>query len=126
MQPPINPLYDLDESIFVMDWDIEAGKINLSDNWLKLLGYQPAALPTVQWFSSLIHPEDQLLILMKFEKRLSNIEDQEADFTFRLKAMNGEYLSFQSRAMVVMANIQGLPCHIIWANQAANYYEAVV
>jgi PAS domain-containing protein len=122
----INPLYNLDQSIFVMDWDIEAGKINLSDNWLKMLGYRPGSLPTVQWFSSLIHPEDQLLILMKFEKKLSNLDDGETEFTFRLKAADGSYYTFQSRAMVVMSNIQGLPCHMIWANQAAPSYQAFV
>lgn len=102
---------------YVMDWNLVTGDINLSSNWLKVLGYDIFSRPTIAWLNSILHPEDLNRIIYKMETKLSFLVDDHSEFSFRMKNNEGAYESFESMGMIVLAGLDGKPAHVIWASQ---------
>lgn len=85
----------------VWDWHIPSGETQVTENWLKVLGYKPEEIDyNIQGFHSYVHPEDQ-----------SNVTNQMAAFTqdqvdrlnmlFRMRCKNGAYKWFSTIGKMV-------------------------
>jgi PAS domain-containing protein len=105
------------ESFYVWDWNLQTGAIALSPNWSESLEIEnEESGRSGNWLSSRIHPEDLPIVLYQLESHLSGVQEQDT-FFFRLKNRESKYLSFESKGIIVMQNLDGKPEHVIWASQ---------
>ncbi|GAB4117258.1 MAG: MASE3 domain-containing protein [Candidatus Caldatribacteriota bacterium] len=90
-------------------WDInlESGELDVSDNYYRILGYNPGEIKITQKkFEELLHPDDKDRVLQKIEDCLEDkIEDYQEEF--RLRTKSGKWKWVLGRGKVVSRNSKG-------------------
>ena len=105
------------DSFYVWDWNLQTGAIALSPNWSESLDMDSEESDrSGKWLSSRIHPDDLPIVLYHLESHLAGVQEQET-FFFRLKNKQSQYVSFESKGIIVMQSLDGKPEHVIWASQ---------
>jgi PAS domain S-box-containing protein len=96
-----------------MDCDLETGEIYYCRNWKKLLGYTPDTLQkTGKSWLDLLHSDDKTLARKAFRGCLDGSADS-YDLEVRLQNVNGEWMWFRTRGMVVERDGNGVPRRLI-------------
>ncbi len=91
----------------VWDSDLKSGKLYLSDQYYKILGYNPGEITITQKvFEELLHPEDKESILHKIQEC---IEGKTKDYSveFRMKTKSGNWKWMLGRGNVVSRDSNG-------------------
>lgn len=80
------------------DWNLETDEIYLSDNWKRMLGYEPDELPNefIIW-ESLTHPEDRIQAYQTLNDYMEGRSDR-FSMEMRMLHKNGEWRYILSRA----------------------------
>jgi PAS domain S-box-containing protein len=117
----INKITDAAPSI-ITSYNINTGKYTyISGGIKKLLGYEPkeALQKGIEFFLSIIHPDDVKHITIKNQKALDEANtdntrtDVIVDFTYRMKDVDGVYHWFQTYGTVFDRNNEGKVEHIL-------------
>ncbi len=99
----------------IFDWDIENGKLFLSDRYYGMLGYYDKnPYGTVDDIKPLIHPEDSEKLWQYVDQYLNN-ELSEFIVEFRMKHNEGHWVWVQSRAKALFDN-KGRPYRMVGAH----------
>jgi diguanylate cyclase (GGDEF)-like protein/PAS domain S-box-containing protein len=91
----------------IWDRNLESGKLYLSDNYYKILGYNPGEITINQKvFEEFLHPEDKESILQKIQEC---IEGKTKDYSaeFRIKTKSGKWKWILGRGNVVSHDSTG-------------------
>lgn len=103
---------------YVFDWNLATGSIVISPNWLSTLGADSEGFAlSSSWFRSRIHPDDLPVILIKIERHLSGLGEDDVPFSFRLKDQKSSYVEFISKGFIVLQDLEGRPDQLIWASE---------
>lgn len=88
-------------SEIIWDWDLETDVTIRSENFEKLLGYQPneKAYQTSFW-KSLIHPEDSAEIETNLKKVLNGTGDKWSQ-EFRIRKSDGEFIYIIDKGLII-------------------------
>jgi len=92
----------------VWDWDLKLNKLYLSDQYHKMLDYQPGEIDTTsnKSFENLLHPDDRERVLKKVQGCIEGtIKEYRAEF--RLKTKFGKWKWILSRGNVVLRDAEG-------------------
>jgi len=79
----------------IYEWNVETGKVYLSDYWKTLLGYEPQEMQTMSLdlFLTMIHPADAQRTAQAIQDHLLKHLPYQTELRLRMK--NGEYKWFQ-------------------------------
>jgi len=91
----------------VWDRNLESGELYLSDNYYRILGYNPGEIAIAQkGFEELLHPEDKERVLQKMQEC---IEGKTKDYNaeFRMKTKSGRWKWILGRGNVVSLDSTG-------------------
>ncbi|MGL5833844.1 MAG: PAS domain S-box protein, partial [Waterburya sp.] len=96
----------------IYDWDLERNTVERICGLTEILGYQPEEIePTVQWWRSLLHPEDQQKIKeQNFWKKITQSDRYCSEY--RIRHRDGHYLWMQDRQIIVKDDL-GKPIRIV-------------
>jgi PAS domain S-box-containing protein len=96
----------------IYDWDLERNTVERICGLTEILGYQPEeAEPTVQWWRSLLHPEDEQKINERdFWEHIAQSDRYCTEY--RIRHRDGHYLWVQDRQIVVKDS-SGKPTRIV-------------
>lgn len=95
------------------DWTIASGKVHYSPQWLRLLGYDRGEVPDrVEFFFSIIHPDDVEIIQSTLEDHLQG-RTPVNQTEIRLRLKSGEYHWFYDRGKVVAWDEFGQPQRMV-------------
>jgi PAS domain S-box-containing protein len=96
----------------IYDWDLERNTVERICGLTEILGYQPEeAEPTVQWWRSLLHPEDEQKINERdFWEQIAQSDRYCSEYRVRHK--EGHYLWVQDRQIIVKDD-SGKPIRIV-------------
>lgn len=116
------------------DWDITTGEVFYSPRWLLALGYQPEKVPpSLEFWKSLIHPDDREQVTEKLKAHLAG-SSSVYECECRLRRKSGEYDWHLDRGKVVKRDQNGAPLRMVGvdtditerrqAEEALRYSEA--
>ena len=91
----------------IWDRNLESGKLYLSDNYYRILGYNPGEITITQKeFEEFLHPEDKESVLQKIQEC---IEGKTKDYSieFRIKTKSGKWKWILGRGNVVSHDSTG-------------------
>jgi PAS domain S-box-containing protein len=95
------------------DWDILSNKVIFSDQWKKMLGYEPDEIEfNHDKLESMLHPKDRQRTVDALDESIQNHKD--FDQEYRMKNKAGKWLWFRAKAMLIV-NDKGIPCRMIGA-----------
>ncbi len=85
----------------VWNWKILEEKVHYSEQWCRLLGFEPHEVSdSVDFFFSILHPDDHALVETEMQKLLS-AQTLTKQFEVRLRTKAGHYQWFLDRGKVV-------------------------
>jgi len=97
----------------IWDKDLESDKLYLSDNYYKILGYNPDEITIAQkGFEELLHPDDKEKILQNIQECIEG-KTKEYNAEFRMKTKSGEWKWILSRGNVVSYDSNGKPSRFL-------------
>jgi diguanylate cyclase (GGDEF)-like protein/PAS domain S-box-containing protein len=91
----------------IWDWNLESGKLYLSDHYYEMLGYNPGEITITQkGFEELLHKEDKERVLQKIQEC---IEGKTKDYSaeFRLRTKSGKWNWILGRGNVLSRDSTG-------------------
>ncbi len=92
------------------EWDLTTDRVQYSDRYLELLGYQREELSgTIDFFKGSLHPDDAPALWQAVERTLSEQVPHEVEFRLRTKA--GDYRWFLTRGQAQW-DAAGRPTHM--------------
>lgn len=96
----------------IYDWDLERNTVERICGLTEILGYQPEEVePTVQWWRSLMHPEDEQKINEQdFWEQITQSDRYCSEY--RVRHRDGHYLWVQDRQILVKDDL-GKPIRIV-------------
>jgi len=98
------------------DWDLVTDKAYHSDQFARMLGYEPGTLPgTVEAWSDLLHPEDREAAFASVQDYLSG-EVENYESIFRMRCRNGSYRWIEGRGKA-LKGADGRPIRFIGFNR---------
>ena len=94
-------------------WKILEGKVDYSEHWCRLLGYEPHEVPgSVDFFFSLVHPEDIALVEKTMQDHVAG-RTPVKQCEVRLRTKAGIYQWFLDRGKVVERDEDGSPIRMV-------------
>ena len=98
----------------VWDWTLPTGELAFSPNFFRLLGYAENEIfeGQLEWFYSVVHPEDRPVIRHRLSAHLKN-EDSEYVSQFRWKHKDGRWRWALARGRVVERTADGEPLRMV-------------
>ncbi|KAB1064843.1 sensor histidine kinase [Salibacter halophilus] len=94
----------------VFMYDLEKKKSFYINNQINnILGYSDSELNIDERFNELIHPDDVEVFARFFPRLLSLGEDEEMEYSYRVKHANGSYVWLSVREIVYSRDENGLP-----------------
>lgn len=96
----------------IYDWDLERNTVERICGLTEIFGYQPEEVePTVQWWRSLLHPEDkQKINEQDFWEQITQSDRYCSEY--RVRHRDGHYLWVQDRQIIVKDDL-GKPIRIV-------------
>lgn len=101
----------------VWDWDIPAGRIQMTRRWNEMLGYD--ANETVPAWEELTHPEDIPAALAHRQQLLTNPEVSH-ETEMRVRCKDGHWKWVQTRAMLVSRTEEGQALRVVGTSRDIN------
>jgi two-component system CheB/CheR fusion protein len=99
------------------DWDCKTGEVFTHSNKWKMLGYSMEDVtPMIEWWQSLIHPEDRERVIATLYRHLRG-ESDEYDAEYRLRTKTGEWRWVSDRGKVVLKDTDQTPLRISGTTQ---------
>lgn len=97
----------------VWDWACDAGEVQLSSQWRRLLGYEEDEAPTREeaWFS-LVHPDDEPMVTAALQSHLAGETPVFAQ-EYRVRCRDGSYKWILGRGRVILRKRDGAPLRMI-------------
>jgi PAS domain S-box-containing protein len=97
----------------VWNWKILEGKVDYSEHWCRLLGYEPHEVPdSVDFFLALLHPGDVALVDATMQDHFAGrISVKQCEV--RLRTKSGTYQWFLDRGKVVEWDDAGRPIRMV-------------
>jgi diguanylate cyclase (GGDEF)-like protein/PAS domain S-box-containing protein len=95
------------------DWNLQTNEVFFSPQLVRMLGYGPHEMkPTLETWSSNIHPEDAQRVQLILQEHL---DDQRERFEaeYRLRNRNGHYLWLHDRGRICDRDAQGKPTRLV-------------
>ena len=95
------------------DLDIAAGKAVFSDEYARMLGYEPSELQlTPTGWTNWLHPDDRAWVLQLYEECITGkLPDYHAEF--RLRTRSGDWIWVRSVGRIVQRDAAGRPVRMI-------------
>ncbi|MBI4808945.1 MAG: PAS domain S-box protein [Nitrosomonadales bacterium] len=97
------------------DWHIPSGRLEVSEQWHRMLGYRSGSFTSIEDWRLLCHPED----MPELERRLQahfNGETPLFEYEHRLRRHDGGWVWVLGKAKVVQRDPQGNPLRIVGTN----------
>ncbi len=97
----------------IWDWNIPAGTVYFSPQWIRLLGYQPEEVPaSVEFFLTILHPDDAARMTEALQAHMDG-QTPVKELKVRLREKSGEYRWFLDRGKVVTRDRDGKPLRMV-------------
>lgn len=91
------------------DWTLETGEVYFSDQWLRMLGYEPGDLqPHVSTWERLVHPDDFPQVRKVLDDHLEG-RTEHYETEYRLRGKDGSWVWILDRGRVVERDRAGRP-----------------
>lgn len=98
----------------IWDWHVASKEVDHNLTWCKILGLNDNHLQhTLEFYISLIHPQDLALVQESLKLCLSGIRDYSAEY--RLRHLDGHYIWVMDRGKVVEKLEDGSPFRVVGA-----------
>jgi len=95
------------------DWDALTNTLIVNERWLSMLGLNPlTTIPTLDFWHSLVHPEDMPILQNQIDKVISNPNGKRVEAEVRAKHANGEYIWILDKGVIVSRDNNGNPLRI--------------
>lgn len=99
------------------DWDCKTGEVFTHSNKWKMLGYSMEDVtPMIEWWQSLLHPEDRERVIATLDRHLRG-ESDAYDVEYRLRTQSGEWRWVSDRGKVVLKDANQNPLRISGTTQ---------
>ncbi|MDN4165957.1 PAS domain-containing protein [Cytophagales bacterium LB-30] len=86
----------------IWDWDIANDTLYWGDGFRKLIGYDPETMtPTMELYTSLLHPEDADRVLQSIDETLQQTEINQWQAEYRYQRLDGQYLYVQDSGAII-------------------------
>lgn len=96
------------------DWDALTNKLVVNERWLSMLGLNPlTTIPTLDFWHSLVHPEDLPILQNLIDSVISNPKGIRVEAEIRAKHANGEYIWILDKGTIVNRDSKGNPLRIV-------------
>jgi PAS domain S-box-containing protein len=96
-------------------WTVQTGQVFFSSHWMNLLGYAPEdTQPTVEFFFSVVHPDDLGPVQRSIEDQLAGLLPVRK-VEIRLRTKSGQYRWAYCRSKVVARAENGKPARLVGA-----------
>ena len=94
------------------DWDVSSGDVFFSDNYYKMLGYNPGDFPAnYNSWRLLVHPDDIDSLEKQLQKSVKSGIGFEIDL--RIKTKSGKWLCVSTRGKEIEKDLAGNPTRIV-------------
>jgi len=91
----------------IWDFNLESGELYLSDNYYRMLGYDPGETTiTAKSFPELLHPEDKKQVLQKMQECIEG-KTKDCNVEFCMKSKSGNWKWILGRGKVVSRDSKG-------------------
>jgi len=97
------------------DYQRQSGKIFVSDRWNKMLGMKDVPSITVDFFDSVVHPDDIERVKGAFEQCFDN-QHNTFNMEFRMKHASGEWKWISSKGKIVEWDDEVSPHRLVGTN----------
>lgn len=95
------------------DWDALTNTLIVNERWLSMLGLNPSTtIPTLDFWHSLVHPEDMPILQNLIDTVISNPNGKRVEAEVRAKHANGEYIWILDKGVIVSRDNNGNPLRI--------------
>ncbi|QSX09124.1 PAS domain S-box protein [Alkalibacter rhizosphaerae] len=91
-------------------WDVQADQGDVSLQWMRMLGYDEKEWepPTLEWWTSMIHPEDRDRAVQTLKQALAS-ESESFAMEYRMRHKKGHYVWIMNRGKLMEWNSDGKP-----------------
>lgn len=95
------------------DWDVKNDRVQYSDQWKKMLGYEPHEISDdfAEWRTR-VHPDDLPGVMEQVRAHLAR-RTRAYSVEFRMRCKDGSWKWILARGMVTGRDAQGSPLHVI-------------
>ncbi|HEY9613702.1 PAS domain S-box protein [Allocoleopsis sp.] len=84
----------------IYDWNVENGTVKRTQGLVEVVGYRPEeAQPTLNWWTQLIHPDDQPRVRQVISSALANSSSFATEY--RIRDKNHQYLHIWDRGQII-------------------------
>jgi PAS domain S-box-containing protein len=109
----------------VWDWDLETNEIYFSDNWKRMLGFQPDELEnSLSVWEALVHPEDLSDVLQRLYSYIHGTTKVYLK-EYRIRCKSGEYTWVLDRGAIVEWTKEGKPKRMIGTHTDINNQKTI-
>ncbi|MBL7992544.1 MAG: PAS domain S-box protein [Candidatus Kapabacteria bacterium] len=96
------------------DWDALTNTLIVNERWLSMLGLNPSTtIPTLDFWHSLVHPEDMPILQNLIDTVISNPNGKRVEAEVRARHANGEYIWILDKGAIVGRDNNGNPLRIV-------------
>ncbi|MBD1206827.1 MAG: PAS domain S-box protein [Ignavibacteria bacterium] len=96
------------------DWDALTNTLIVNERWLSMLGLNPSTtIPTLDFWHSLVHPEDMPILQNLIDTVISNPNGKRVEAEVRARHANGEYIWILDKGAIVSRDNNGNPLRIV-------------
>jgi PAS domain S-box-containing protein len=97
----------------VWDWDATTNEVFFSDQWKRMLGYEPDEISnTIEEWSSRVHPDDFNQCLNELAALLSGQIERYRN-EHRMRCKDGSYKWVLDQGGIIERNARGVPIRVI-------------
>ncbi len=97
----------------IWEWNFSTGKLEVDDRWMAILGLDNDHKPTIESWSSLVHPEDIGKLDILVQEVILNPFGTSFETEIRAMHKNGNYIWILDKGAVVERDKDGKPLYII-------------
>ncbi|WP_158809283.1 bifunctional diguanylate cyclase/phosphodiesterase [Beijerinckia sp. L45] len=95
------------------DWNLTTGEVDLSGQWMTILGYGPEEIaPNILAWKSRLHPDDVALAKKHLVAHLSGKTDR-LECEYRVRMKSGDYSWVLARGKIVARDAKGRPVRMV-------------
>jgi PAS domain S-box-containing protein len=96
------------------DWYLPNGRLDIDDQWAKLLGYKKEELTpcTIDTWAKLTHKHDSDTVLKKAGEAIKNVSEKMFETQFRMRHKNGRWVWILSRGKITEKDQEGRPVRL--------------
>jgi PAS domain S-box-containing protein len=95
------------------EWKVETGELLVNERWLTMLGLDTGFVPDIDFWHSLVHPDDLALLHQVAQEVIFSSVLQNLELEIRVRHTNGKYVWILDKATVVKRDKDGKPLRVI-------------